>query len=118
MPSAAKDVDEIVEPCAVRHRRRVEDRVFLADVVDIDEIAEAGGGEIARGQHDPLGAPGGAGCVEQPDNGIILQQDRRGHRLAPAHGVECRAFNGEPAAHAIRRHVEQWSAYVIGVEQH
>ena len=63
---AGHHVRDGIEAGAVRHRRRVDDRVTRIDRVHVDEVGQAHRHQVAVAQHHALGFAGGAARVEQP----------------------------------------------------
>ena len=63
---ACHQVRDGIDACAMRHRRRVDDTVFGRYGIDIDEIGQAHGHQVAVAEHHALGPAGRAAGVEQP----------------------------------------------------
>ena len=90
MPGTAAHMNKVVQPGAVGHRRGIDHRIPGGHRVDIDRVAQGHGAEVAVGQHHALGAPGGAGGVEQPRQVLGLTRtwaaEGLGQRPAGAQG--------------------------------
>ena len=64
------DVRQAIEARAVRHRRRVNDRIGRLDPIHVGEIGERHRHQIAMRERRALGPPGGAAGVEDPGRPI------------------------------------------------
>ena len=87
----------VVEPGAVRHRRGIDERIAAVHRVDVGEIAEGHGEQVALRDHHALRLAGRARGIEQP--GEIVGRRRRGHRLRPC-VVVVAAFQRDRRLHA------------------
>jgi len=85
MARAGHQVRDGVEAAAMRHRCAIDDGVAGAHRVDVDEIGQAHGQQVALRDHHALGPAGGAAGVEQPGQVVGAGVVRRG-RCALAGG--------------------------------
>jgi len=84
MPRAHADVDEVIQPGTVRHRRGVDRGIVRRDGIDVCQITQRRRHQIAVAQHHALRAAGSARGVEQPRQIVVLARQRHGHALAAA----------------------------------
>ena len=91
-----------VETGAMAHGRTMQERIAGHDRINLGRVGMAGPVEHAVRQHRALGAPRGAGRVEQPGEIVSLSQgDRRGIGLEQFRIF--RAADGDEAIEARRR---------------
>ena len=105
-------VRQHVEAGAVRQRGGVQDGIAGGDGIDIDEIAEAHGAQIAVAQHRALGPACGAAGVEKPGEvivshrrhwgGVGLQHSSMVRRTGADDALQRRQLARQPGDHRLQ----------------
>jgi hypothetical protein len=100
--AAAHDMRHDVEPGAVAHRGRVQDRIAGRDRIHLGGAGDARGGEHLVREHRALRPPGGAGGVEQPGE-IVGVARHDGDRVGREQPIVLRAADDDHALQTGRR---------------
>ncbi len=108
MPRRARQEREVVDARAMRHRRRVDDGIVAAHVVDVDEVAGRHRLQVTLRLHHALGPAGGARGVEQPGQVV-----RRARLEWHGRGVQ----RGRVTGLARRQYLAQWRQLVAQCPQ-
>lgn len=98
------------------HRRGIDHGVISGHRIHVQRIAQGHGDQIAMGQHHTLGAPGGAGGVEQPGQVGVLPQVRLHQLIARRPALHGQPGRGQFAAAGRQGRSVEASA-LIGVDQ-